>query len=262
MRTTWKGAISFGLVSIPVKAYTATEERDVAFHQVHGTDGGRIRYQRTCTVCGETVAYSDIAKGYELADGSTVIVTDDDLAELPLPTKHTIDVRSFVPADQVDAMFFNRSYYLEPDTAGRKPYALLREALGTSGRAALVKVALRSREQLALVRAHGEALVLETMLWPDEVRSTEALELPGDDVELRDDERAMAASLVAAMSDDFHPETYTDDYREALLAVIDAKVAGREIVAPEPAQEAGGVIDLMAALQASVDAARQARESA
>jgi len=262
MRTTWKGAISFGLVSIPVKAYAATEERDVAFHQVHRDDGGRIRYQRTCTVCGETVAYAEIAKGYELADGSTVIVTDDDLADLPLPSKQTIDVRSFVPAEQVDAMFFNRSYYLEPDSVGRKPYALLREALATSGRAALVKVALRTREQLALVRPHGDALVLETMLWPDEVRATEGLELPGADVELRDDERAMAASLVAAMSDDFHPEGYTDDYRAALLAVIDAKVAGHEVVGAQPAAETGGVVDLMAALRASVDAARQARESA
>jgi DNA end-binding protein Ku len=262
MRTTWKGAISFGLVSIPVKAYTATEERDVAFHQVHRDDGGRIKYQRTCTVCGETVAYSDIAKGYDLGDGSTVILTDEDLADLPLPTKHTIDVRSFVPAEQVDAMYFNRSYYLEPDAAGRKPYALLRDALRESQRAALVKIALRSREQLALVRAHGEALVLETMLWPDEVRATDGLELPGDDVELRDEERTMASSLVAAMSDDFHPEQFSDDYRQALLAVIEAKAAGHEVVAPEVAAETGGVVDLMAALQASVDAARRARESA
>jgi DNA end-binding protein Ku len=262
MRTTWKGAISFGLVAIAVKAYTATEERDVAFHQVHRDDGGRIKYQRTCTVCSETVAYSDIAKGYELDDGSTVILTDDDLADLPLPTKHTIDVRSFVPADQVDVMYLNRSYYLEPDATGRKPYALLRDALTQSNRAALVKIAFRTREQLALVRAHGDALVLETMLWPDEVRGTESLELPGADVELRDEERAMATSLVTAMSEDFHPEQFSDDYRAALLAVIDAKVAGREVVAPEAAPETGGVVDLMAALQASVEAARQARESA
>ena len=262
MRSTWKGAISFGLVSIPVKAYAATEERDVAFHQVHRGDGGRIRYQRTCTVCGETVAYAEIAKGYELPDGNSVILTDDDLADLPLPSKRTIDVRSFVPAEQVDAMFFNRSYYLEPDSTGRKPYALLREALDASGRAALVKVALRTREQLALVRTHGDALVLETMLWPDEVRDTDGLELPGDDVELRDDERAMAASLITAMSADFHPELFTDDYRAAVLSVIDAKVAGHEVVAAEPASEGGGVVDLMVALQASVDAARRARESA
>jgi DNA end-binding protein Ku len=262
MRSTWKGAIAFGLVSIPVKAFTATEERDVSFHQVHRDDGGRIKYQRTCTTCGETVAFADIAKGYELPDGAAVMVTDDDLADLPLPTKQTIDVSAFVPMSQIDPIAFNRSYYLEPEPTGRKPYALLRQALADSGRVALVKVALRTREQLAIVRAKDDALVLETMLWPDEVRSDDELDLPGADVEVRPEELAMASSLVEALSADFHPETYTDDYRAALLAIIEAKVAGREVVAAQPAAAGGGVVDLMAALRASVDAAARARESA
>src|SRR5262245_44100042 len=152
MRSIWKGAISFGLVTIPVKVYSATEQRDVTFHQVHRADAGRIKYRRVCTVCGEEVAFSDIAKGYELPSGEVVVLTDEDFAELPLSTSRRIDVLQFAPLDQVDPIYFAKSYYLEPEAAGTKPYVLLRDALERSDRVAVVKVALRQRESLATLR--------------------------------------------------------------------------------------------------------------
>ncbi len=256
MRSIWKGAISFGLVTIPVKLYSATEERDVSFHQVHREDGGRIKYKRVCTVDGEEVSYGDIAKGYDLGGGETVILTDEDLAGLPLTTSRTIDVLQFVPLEQVDPIYFAKSYYLEPDRTGTKPYALLRDALEESGQVALVKIALRQREQLATLRVRDGVFVLETMLWPDEVRKPDFGFLD-EDISVRPQELAMAGSLIETLAGDFDPSQYTDGYREALQAVIDAKVAGREIVTPsEPETSGGAVLDLMAALRASVDAAK------
>ena len=260
MRSIWKGAISFGLVTIPVKLYSATQENDVSFHQVHADDGGRIRYKRVCSVDGEEVPYSDIAKGYDLGNGEVVILTDDDFADLPLATSRSIDVLEFVPLEQVDPIYFNRSYYLEPDAAGTKPYVLLREALEQSGRVALVKVALRQRESLATLRVRDGVFVLEMMLWPDEIRAPEFGFLD-DDIDVRPQELAMAQSLIESLSGDFDPTQYTDGYREALQALIEAKVAGRDVVdRPEPAGETGAVVDLMAALRASVEAARAGRE--
>src|SRR4051795_1358851 len=259
MRSIWKGAISFGLVTIPVKLYSATEERDVSFHQVHRDDGGRIRYKRVCQTDGEEVAYSDIAKGFELPSGEVVALTADDFADLPLTTSRTIDVLEFVPLDQVDPIYFAKSYYLEPDAAGAKPYVLLREALEQSGRVALVKVALRQRESLATLRVRDGVFVLEMMLWPDEVREAEFGFLD-EDIDVRPQELQMAQSLIDTMAGDFQPEQYTDNYREALQALIEAKVAGREVVAPaEPTGDTGTVVDLMAALRASVEAAKQGR---
>ena len=257
MRSIWKGAISFGLVTIPVKLYSATEERDVSFHQVHREDGGRIKYKRVCTVDGEEVSYGDIAKGYDLGGGETVILTDEDLAGLPLKTSRTIDVLQFVPLEQVDPIYFAKSYYLEPDRTGTKPYALLRDALEESGRVALVKIALRQREQLATLRVRDGVFVLETMLWPDEVREADFPFL-NEEISVRPQELAMAASLIDTLTGDFDPSQYTDGYREALQAVIDAKIAGREVVAPAEQESGGGdVLDLMAALRASVDAAKE-----
>ena len=259
MRSIWKGAISFGLVSIPVKLYSATEEKDVSFHQVHREDGGRIRYKRVCQVDGEEVPYSDIAKGFELPSGEVVVLTDEDFADLPLTTSRAIDVLEFVPLDQVDPMYFAKSYYLEPDGQGAKPYVLLREALENSGRVALVKVALRSRESLATLRVRDGVFVLEMMLWPDEIRTPEFAFLD-EDIDVRQQELKMAESLIESLSGDFEPEQYADNYREALQALIDAKVEGREVVQPaEPAEDAGTVVDLMAALRASVEAAKKGR---
>jgi DNA end-binding protein Ku len=259
MRSIWKGAISFGLVSIPVKLYSATEEKDVAFHQVHRTDGGRIRYKRVCQNDGDEVSYGDIAKGYELPSGEVVILTDEDFADLPLSTSRAIDVLEFVPLEQVDPMYFAKSYYLEPDAAGAKPYVLLREALERSGRVALVKVALRQRESLATMRVRDGVFVLEMMLWPDEIRDP-SFGFLDDDIEVRPQELKMAESLIESLSGDFQPEQYSDNYREALQSLIEAKVEGREVVQPsEPAAESGAVVDLMAALRASVEAAKAGR---
>jgi DNA end-binding protein Ku len=260
MRAIWKGAISFGLVSIPVRLFSATEEKDVSFHQVHRTDGGRIRYKRTCAVDGEEVPYADIAKGYELDSGETVVLTDEDLADLPLSSAKVVDVLQFVPLDQVDPIYFARSYYLEPDKQATKPYVLLRDALESSGMVAVVKVAIRSREQLATLRVREGVLVMETMMWPDEIRTPDFAFLD-DDISARPQELAMAESLIESMSGDFEPDQYHDDYREALQQVIDAKVEGREVVEPEEAAapSGGDVIDLMAALRQSVAAAKQAR---
>ena len=260
MRAIWKGAISFGLVSIPVRLYSATEERDVSFHQVHRSDAGRIKYKRTCAIDGEEVPYSDIAKGYELDGGDMVVLTDEDLADLPLSSTKVVDVLQFVPLEQVDPIYFARSYYLEPDKAASKPYVLLRDSLANSGMVALVKVAIRTREQLATLRVREGVLVLETMMWPDEIRTPDFAFLD-EDVSARPQELAMAESLIESMAGDFDPSQYHDEYRAALQQVIEAKVAGREVVEPEPAKaEAGSeVIDLMAALRQSVAAAKQAR---
>ena len=263
MRSIWKGAISFGLVSISVKLYSATEERDVAFHQVHRSDGGRIRYKRVCQIDQQEVSYGDIAKGYELPGGEMVVLTDEDLADLPLSTSRAIDVLTFVPLEQVDPIYFAKSYYLEPDKGAAKPYVLLRDALAESDRVALVKIALRQRESLATLRVRDDVLVLETMIWPDEVRTADFGFLD-EGVSVRPQELAMAHSLIESMAGDFDPSQYTDEYREALQQVIQAKIEGREIIEPAEAEEKQptGVVDLMAALRASVERAKQARGEA
>jgi DNA end-binding protein Ku len=259
VRTIWKGAVSFGLVTIPVKLYGATEERDVAFHQVRRSDGSRIRYKRVAEADGEEVPYSEIAKGYDLPTGETVVLTDDDFANLPLATQKTVEVLQFVPLADVDPIYFARSYYLEPEGVGTKPYILLRTALEESGRVALVKVALRQRETLGTLRVRDGVIVLETMLWPDEIRTPEFSFL-GEDIEVRPQELKMAESLIEALSGEFDPTQYTDAYREALQSLIDAKVEGHEVVEPtSEAPTAGSVVDLMAALRASVEAAKRER---
>jgi DNA end-binding protein Ku len=259
MRAIWKGAVSFGLVSIGVKLFSATEEKDIRFHQVHRTDGGRIKYKRTCSLDGEEVSYDDIAKGFDLGGGEMVILDDEDFADLPLTSSRAIEVLEFVPAEQVDPILYAKAYYLEPEGTATKPYVLLRDALADSERVAIVKVALRQREQLATLRVRDDVLVLNTMLWPDEVRTADFSFLD-DEISVRSQELAMASSLIDSMTGDFDPEQYTDEYRAALQEVIDAKVEGREVVAPQEEEGApAGAIDLMAALRASVDRARQAR---
>jgi DNA end-binding protein Ku len=257
VRSIWKGAISFGLVTIPVKLYSATEQKDVTFHQVRRSDGSRIKYKRVAAADGEEVAYGDIAKGYELPSGETVVLTDDDFKDLPLTTNKAIDVLAFVPLEDVDPIYFEKSYYLEPEKTGAKPYVLLRQALEDSEKVAIVKVALRSRESLGTLRVRDGVFVLETMLWPDEVRTPDFGFLD-EDIEVRPQELAMAGSLIETLSGDFDPSQYSDSYRDALQAVIDAKVEGREVVQPEEAQPSSGtVVDLMAALRASVEAAKK-----
>ena len=263
MRSIWKGSISFGLVSIAVKVYSATEEKDIAFHQVHREDGGRIKYKRICSIDGEEVPYNDIAKGYELPDGDMVVLTDDDLAELPLTSSREIDVLQFVPLEQVDPIYFNKSYYLEPDPRAAKAYVLLRDTLEKSGRVAVVKVALRRREALATLRVRAGVITLETMLWPDEIRNPEFGFLD-EDVDVRPAEIAMANGLVESLSGDFDPADYTDQYRAALESVVEAKIEGRDLVpAPDTTESetSGTVVDLVAALQASIAAVKASKES-
>jgi DNA end-binding protein Ku len=254
----WKGAISFGLVSIPVRLFSATEEKDISFRQVHREDGGRVRYKRVCSVDGEEVPYSDIAKGYELPDGEMVVLDDDDFANLPISTSRAVEVLSFVPADQIDAVQMGKPYYCDP-TGDAKPYVLLRDALESADRVAVVKVALRQRERLAMLRPRDGVLVMQTLLWPDEVREAK-LDFLDDDVTVRSQELAMAESYIAALSADFDPGAYSDHYREALEEVIEAKVAGREIVTPEEQPASSGqVVDLMEALRRSVAEAKSRR---
>jgi DNA end-binding protein Ku len=257
-QSVWKGSISFGLVSIPVRLFSATEEKDISFRQVHREDGGRIRYKRVCSVDGEEVPYADIAKGYELPDGEMVILDDDDFANLPISSSRSVEVLSFVPAAQIDAVQMSKPYYCDP-TGDVKPYVLLRDSLEKSDRVAVVKVALRQRERLAMLRAREGVLVLQTLLWPDEVREPK-LDFSDDDVKVRDQELAMAESYINALSGDFEPEEFSDEYRGALEEVIEAKVAGREVVAQaEEPESTGQVVDLMDALRRSVAEAKARR---
>jgi DNA end-binding protein Ku len=256
MRSMWKGAVSFGLVMIPVKLYTATEQKDIAFRQVHREDGGRIRFKRFCTVDDTEVPYEDIAKGYELPDGEVVVLTEDDMADLPLPTTKNIEVVQFCPTEQVDPILFNKSYYVEPEAAGARAYCLLRDALEQSGKIAIAQVALRQRESLAALRTRDGVLVLETLLWPDEIRDP-AFSFLDDDIEVRGQELRMASSLIDSMTVDFDPDEFHDGYREALLELVAAKTEGREVFQPpETTEDSGPVSSLADALRASLAAAK------
>ena len=256
MRSMWKGAVSFGLVMIPVKLYTATEQKDIAFRQVHREDGGRIRFRRFCSLDDTEVPYEDIAKGYELPDGEMVVLTEDDMAELPLPTTKNIEVVQFCPADQLDPILFNKSYYVEPEAAGTRAYSLLRDALEESGKIAIAQVALRQRESLAILRVRDGVLVLETLLWPDEIRTPDFGFLD-DNVEVRPQELRMAESLIESMTVDFDPDEYHDSYREAVQELVAAKTEGREVFQPEVAvSDTGGGSSLADALRASLAATK------
>jgi DNA end-binding protein Ku len=260
MRSMWKGAISFGLVMIPVRLYAATEQKDISFRQVHRTDGGRIRFRRVCSLCGEEVPYEDVAKGYELPTGEMIILTDEDMAELPLPTTRSIEVVHFTPAEQLDPILYNRSYYVEPEASGARAYVLLRDSLEQSGKVAIAQVALRQRESLATLRSRDGVLVLETLLWPDEIRAAEFPFLD-EDIEVRPQELMMAESLIDSMTVDFDPSEYRDGYREALQAIVDAKVEGREVTAPPAEEGEAEPVSLVDALRASL-AAQQAPATA
>lgn len=257
MRAIWKGAVSFGLVSVPVKLYSATESHDVSFRQVHAKDGGRIKYQRVCSLDGEEVAYADIAKGYETEDGEMVILTDDDMADLPSTSSREISVEKFVPSDQIDPMLFEKSYYLEPEKSGAKPYALLRQALLDADRMAVVTVALRQRTTVGVLRVKDDVIVLQTMMWPDEIRTPDFSVETG---EVKPAEVKMANMLVETLSGDFDAAEFEDDYAEAVESLVKAKIEGGEIKRTETSTKSSGeVVDLLAALQRSVDAAKTAR---
>ena len=267
MRSIWKGAITFGLVNVPVKVYSATEDHDVSLHQVHDKDGGRIRYKRVCELDGEVVEYAHIAKAFD--DGErTVILTDADMALLPAERSREIDVVEFVPSDQVDPIMFEKSYYLEPDSKSVKAYALLRRTLEETDRTAIVQFALRQKTRLGALRVRGDVLMLQSLLWDDEVREAKFPSLD-EKVSITDKELQMSQALVASFESDFSPEKFTDDYQEQLRELIEAKLDKGDAVDTEETfgnaaeTEGGGeVLDLMEALRRSVEKNREASKPA
>jgi DNA end-binding protein Ku len=256
----WKGAISFGLVSIPIKVFPATEEKGLSFNQLHDEDHGRIKYQRVCAKCGEIVPFEHIVKGYEYEKDKYVVLTDEELDSVPVESSRAIDILQFVDREEIDPIYYKKTYYLVPEETGVKAYRLLREAMAEDGRVGVAKVSFRDKEHLSALRFKDEVLVLETMYWPDEIRAADFPELEKD-AKLRPQEVQMARSLIDNLTEDWHPEQYRDDYREALLEIVEKKVAGEEIEfieAPEPTK----VVDLMEALKASVEAAKKPRAGA
>jgi DNA end-binding protein Ku len=267
MRSIWKGAIAFGLVNVPVKVYSATEDHDVSLHQVHDKDGGRIKYQRRCEICGKIVDYEHIDKAYESGD-RTVILTEEDLSTLPEEKSREIDVVEFVPSDQLDPIMFDRSYFLEPDSKSTKAYVLLRETLEKTDRTAIVHFALRQKTRLGALRVRGDVLMLQSLLWDDEVREA-AFPSLDEKVRVSPEELEMSQALVKSFESDFAPEKFSDDYQEQLRELIEAKLAKGDDISTEetfgeqPDDESGGeVLDLMAALQRSIEKNRGAAKAA
>jgi len=254
-RTMWKGAISFGLVSIPVRVFPATEEKTVRFNQLHDADGGRIKMKRTCSKCGEEVAFENIVKGYETEKDHYVILTDEDFDAVPVESSRAIDIVQFVDLEEIDPMFFKKSYYLVPEETGVKAYSLLRKALSEDGKVGIAKVSFRDKEHLAALRFRGKTFVLETMYWPDELRADDFEELDKK-VTVRPQEVQMARSLIDNLSESWNPEAFTDEYREALLKIVAAKESGEVIEAPQ-IEQSSKVVDLMEALKASVEAVKK-----
>ncbi len=266
MRALWKGAITFGLISIPVRLYSAVSEKGLKFHLLHEEDGGRIKYKRECSKCGKEVTWDDIVKGYEYSKDHYVQFTDEELDAVELDSVRAIDVVSFVPLESIDPIYFNKTYYVAPEPSGLKAYRLLQDALEAEGQVGIAKVALRDKEHLATVRIAERngtpVFVLETMHWPDEIREPEFEELDKN-VDVRDAEVKMARQLVQQLADDFKPEEFQDEYRTALEQLVEKKIEGQEItVAATPEEEPTKVVDLMEALKASVEEAKKRRQPA
>ena len=259
-RSMWKGAISFGLVTIPVSVFPATEEKSLRFNQLHDADMGRVRQKRVCEIDGEEVTYEHIVKGYEYEKDHYVVITDDDLDKVPVESSRAIDIVQFVDLDEIDPILFKKSYYLVPDETGAKAYALLRKALSEESKVGIAKVSFRDKEHLAALRFKDNVFVLETMFWPDEIRAADFETVDGDS-KVRGQEVEMAKSLIENLTEPWNPDAFNDDYREALMGIVEKKVAGEEIeFAPETAP--AKVVDLMEALKASVAAAKDKTPSA
>jgi DNA end-binding protein Ku len=254
----WNGAITFGLISIPVRLYTSVEEKSLKFHQLHATDNGRIRYKRVCSACGEEVAYDEIVKGYEFEKDRFVVFSEEELDRLPAVVIRAIDIVNFVPLSELDPIYFQRSYYVAPEPTGLKAYRLLEQAMEVAGRVAVAKITLREKEHLATLRIREGVFVLETMYWPDEIRQPE-FEVLATSVEIRSQELAMAGSLIELLADHFDPTQFVDTYRERLEEAARAKMEGLEI-AVTPAGEPAQIMDLMEALRASVEATKAKRK--
>jgi DNA end-binding protein Ku len=260
----WKGAIQFGLVTIPVKLYLATESRaGVSFNMLHETDKSRIQMKIWCPEDEEIISRSDTVKGYEYAPDKYVVITDEDLEKLPLKTVRSIEIEQFVDAAEAESQtkFVKQAYYIEADRVGRKAFALLKEVLQDKGLTAICKIVIRDREVLAALDPFENTMLLSTLYWPDEIRALGDLDLPDEQPEIKPAEKKMAAQLIEAMTGEFDPAQYRDEYREALMQVIESKIEGRETIEIEPAEEPTKLVDLMAALQASVNKATSAREA-
>jgi len=260
-RAMWKGAIQFGLVTIPIKLYLATESKGISFNMLHKADLSRIQMKIWCPVEDEVISRSETVKGFEYAPGEYVVVTDEDLEKVPLKTVRSIEIEQFTKAERDDAAvrFVKSAYYVEPDKIGRKAFYLLKSVLEDEGLTAICKVVIKDREALSALDPFGDTMLLTTLHWPDEIRSTAELDLPAEEFDYKPAEKAMAKQLVAAMTGEFDPAQYKDEYREALEGVIQAKVEGKETVEIEAPEESGKLIDLMAALEASVKSAKEAR---
>jgi len=260
----WKGAIQFGLVTIPVKLYTATESgKTISFHLLHKKDLSRIQMKVYCPTDEEVIERRDTVRGYEYAPDQYVVITDEDLEAVPLKTVRTIEIQQFVERESEDARqtrFVERAYYIEPDPIGRKAFALLKSVLAEKELTAIAKVVIKDREDLAALDPFGPTMLLTTIKWPDEIREVGELELPNEEPDFKPAERKMAEQLVAAMTSEFNPEEYHDEYREALMKVIEAKVEGKETFTQERAEEPTNLVDLMAALEASVAATKRGRD--
>lgn len=259
-RSMWKGAISFGLVTIPVSVFPATEERSLKFNQIHEPDGGRIRYKRVCSIDGEEVPFEEIVKGYEVDKDQYVLLTDEDFNAVPVESSRAIDIQQFVDLEEIDPILYKKSYYLVPEETGTKAYALLRKAMSKDGKVGIAKVSFRDKEHLAALRFVDKVFVLETMYWPDEIRDAE-FEGLDQDAKVREQEVEMARTLIENLTDPWDPAQYTDAYREALLQLVEKKIAGEEIEVIEEAPTAK-VVDLMEALRASVEAAKKKEPAA
>ncbi|HET7653668.1 MAG TPA: Ku protein [Acidimicrobiales bacterium] len=258
-RAIWSGSISFGLVNVPVKLFTAVQPKDVRFNQLEAGTNARIKQKRVSAQTGEEVSYDNIVKGYEIAPDRYVVITPEELEALDPKATHSIDIEDFVDLDQIDPIFFERPYYLVPESGGTKAYALLRDAMRDSGKVGIARLVLRTKQYLAAIRPLGDALVLETLLYGDEVVDQDALELPAEgEVEVSDRELKIARQLIESLTDDFDPDKYRDEYRERVLELIERKAEGQEVVLQEAAaEETAEVVDLMAALEASLDAVRK-----
>ena len=263
-RAIWKGSISFGMVAIPIKLYPATNSKDIAFVTLHSSCHTRLKHRRWCPEHEEFVELGDVVKGYEVAKEQYLVMEGSDFADLPVPSRHTIEVTRFIDLADIEPVYYEKSYMLEPDKVGEKPYYLLKKALEASQRVAIAKVSLRQKELLCSLRPIGDGIIMSTMFWPDEIRSTEELNLPESEVSISEQELAMANMLIDQLAGGFEPEQYRDEYRAALEKVVEAKLESREPEFAEPAPVMGKVTDLMEALRASIEAAKaasQAREA-
>ncbi len=260
MRVLWKGAISFGLVNIPVSMYVATENKDIKFSYLHKECMSPIKYQKYCPHCDREVSSDDIVRGYEYQKGGYVVINPEDFDRIPQENTKTVDILDFVSLSQVDPIYFDKSYYLEPSPGGEKAYSLIVEAMQKTARIAIAKVFIRSKQSLAAIRVKDNILVMETIFYPDEIRSPAALNPGLDPARLHDNEIKMAVSLIDSLSVDFDPSRYEDSYRQALWEIISARIAGQDIVSPAPTAEKGKVVDLMEALKASVKLAEEDRK--